>query len=145
MGNPTENSSLGRAPDQRDAEGLCAAAADGNDLAVAAWADSHGKEHIDRKNFYGWTALMSAAREGRESTVRLLLSLGARADIKDDHGKTAADYARKMRYDDVALLIERGGELQKEADAKAEADRARMEILAQQRALRKRAPKFHLK
>lgn len=134
-----------RVPDNKELGVLCAAAADGNDPAVAEWVNGHGREHINRKNFYGWTALMAAAREGRESTVRLLLSLGAQADIKDDHGKTAADYARKMRYDDVAFLIDQGWEQQKLAAIKAEEERLKQETLDWQRDLKKRAPKFDLK
>lgn len=39
------------------------------------------------------TPLHKAVRQGRESTVRLLLRLGADRDIRDKHDKRPGDYA----------------------------------------------------
>jgi ankyrin repeat protein len=51
------------------------------------------------------TALMWAAGFGKTSTVRALLDAGARADVKDDRGKTAIDMAREGKYDDTVKLL----------------------------------------
>lgn len=136
-------------PNKQEIAALCAAAADGNDAVIAQWLKLHGEQHINAKDFYGWTALMAAAREGRESTVNLLLSCGAEAGITDDHGKTAADYARKMNYSEVAAFIDQGWALQKQAAIKMQEEAReaalKQEVLAQQRALKKKIPKFNLK
>src|SRR5436190_16594015 len=42
------------------------------------------------------TALMWAAGYGRAETVKLLLAAGAKADLKDNRGKTALDIAREL-------------------------------------------------
>jgi hypothetical protein len=52
------------------------------------------------------TALMWAAGEGKIEAVKVLLDAGARTDLKDDRGKTAADIARELKHDDVVRLIE---------------------------------------
>ena len=44
---------------------------------------------------------------GKTATVKALLDAGARADRKDDRGKTAADMARDGRYDETLKLLER--------------------------------------
>ena len=40
------------------------------------------------------TALMAASTEGGVHIVKELLKIGARVDLKDDHGPTAYDHAR---------------------------------------------------
>jgi ankyrin repeat protein len=52
------------------------------------------------------TALMWAAGGGHAETVRALLDAGAKTELKDDRGKTAADIARELKFEDVAKLIE---------------------------------------
>ena len=52
------------------------------------------------------TALMWAAGGGHTETVRVLLDAGAKTELKDDRGKTAAEIARELKYDDLAKLIE---------------------------------------
>jgi len=52
------------------------------------------------------TALMWAAGGGHAETVRALLDAGAKTDLKDDRGKTAADIARELKFEDVVKLIE---------------------------------------
>jgi ankyrin repeat protein len=52
------------------------------------------------------TALMWAAGGGHAETVRALLDAGANTGLKDDRGKTAADIARELKFEDVAKLIE---------------------------------------
>jgi ankyrin repeat protein len=48
---------------------------------------------------------MWAAGYGKTETVRLLLGAGAKADLKDDRGKTALDIAREENYADTAALL----------------------------------------
>lgn len=52
------------------------------------------------------TALMWAAGGGNADTVKVLLAAGAKTGLKDNRGKTAADIARELKYDDIAKLIE---------------------------------------
>ena len=59
----------------------------------------------------GLTALMWAAGYGRDETVRALLEAGARADVRDNRGKTAADIARERQLPGNGQTA-RGGEPQ---------------------------------
>jgi hypothetical protein len=52
------------------------------------------------------TALMWAAGYGHTETVRALLDAGARADFRDDRGKTALDIAREGNFTETAKLLE---------------------------------------
>jgi ankyrin repeat protein len=52
------------------------------------------------------TALMWAAGYGKTETVRALLDAGARAELKDDRGKTALDIAREGSYAETVKLLE---------------------------------------
>ena len=38
--------------------------------------------------------------------MKALLDAGARADLRDNRGKTAADIAREGKYDDTVKLLE---------------------------------------
>jgi ankyrin repeat protein len=49
---------------------------------------------------------MWAAGYGHSDTVRALLVAGARADVKDDRGKTALDIARDGNFPDTVKLLE---------------------------------------
>jgi ankyrin repeat protein len=51
---------------------------------------------------YKETALHRAARHGRLSVLQLLVGRGANVRLRDTHGETAADTARKWRQTDVA-------------------------------------------
>jgi ankyrin repeat protein len=51
---------------------------------------------------YKETALHRAARHGRMSVLQLLVGRGANVTLRDKHGETAADTARKWRQTDVA-------------------------------------------
>lgn len=68
----------------------------------------------------GITALMTAARHGREGVIECLLAHGADLDRTDSHGRTAVDHAFKS-LGARALLISRGAPSSKELAAKAEA------------------------
>jgi ankyrin repeat protein len=52
------------------------------------------------------TPLMFAAREGQEGAVKLLLSWGADATLKSDHGWTAAQFAQAGDKPGVVAIIE---------------------------------------
>ena len=52
------------------------------------------------------TALMWAAGYGRSATVKALLDAGARAELKDDRGKTALDMAREANDAETVQLLE---------------------------------------
>jgi ankyrin repeat protein len=47
-----------------------------------------------------------AAGYGRTDTVRLLLAAGARADRKDNRGKTALDIAREQGHVETVRALE---------------------------------------
>lgn len=51
------------------------------------------------------TPLMFAAREGQEGAVKLLLSWGADASLKSDHGWTAAQFAQAADQPGVVAII----------------------------------------
>lgn len=53
----------------------------------------------------GWTALIWAAKRGHQETVETLLSLGANTSIKDNKGKTAADWAREKELPAISRLL----------------------------------------
>ena len=55
---------------------------------------------------HGLTALMWAAGYGRVDTVRALLDAGARADPRDDRGKSALDIARENNQQAAVSLLE---------------------------------------
>jgi ankyrin repeat protein len=52
---------------------------------------------------------MWAAGYGRTETVRALLSAGARAELRDDRGKTALDIAREGNFPETVKLLETAG------------------------------------
>jgi ankyrin repeat protein len=49
---------------------------------------------------------MWAAGYGQSETVKVLLDAGARADLKDDRGKTALDIAREGNFPDTVKLLQ---------------------------------------
>jgi uncharacterized protein len=52
------------------------------------------------------TALMWAAGYGHTETVRSLLAAGARAEFRDDRGKTALDIARDENFPETVKVLE---------------------------------------
>lgn len=120
-------------------------AANGDTPAVLEWIETHGAKHINEKDFYSWTALMQAAREGRKETVELLLQHGADPFIKNDSGFDAAHYARKMNYTEVVDLLEAWTENTKKQQADATEKERKEKMQAQIATLREKAKKFKLK
>ena len=53
----------------------------------------------------GCTALMLAAQRGNIQLVRLLLALGARAEVQDAAGQNAVDYASSAAQADIVSLL----------------------------------------
>lgn len=53
-----------------------------------------------------WTALMYAAAEGHMDVVRILLKKGADPELRDVDGDTAASFARKNGFNEVADFLE---------------------------------------
>ena len=49
---------------------------------------------------------MWAAGFGKTGTVKALLDAGARADLRDNRGKTAADMAREGNYGETVRVLE---------------------------------------
>jgi len=55
------------------------------------------------------TALMMAAHEGKASTVDLLLSRGADANLRNQDGKSALDIARRGNEKAMVERLQRSG------------------------------------
>jgi len=53
-----------------------------------------------------WTALMYAAAEGHMDVVRILLKKGADPGLRDVVGETAASFARKNGFNELADFLE---------------------------------------
>ena len=51
------------------------------------------------------TMLISAAASGNAPLVRFLLEHGANKSLRNEHGKTAMDYARQHGYQDVIAAL----------------------------------------
>jgi ankyrin repeat protein len=60
---------------------------------------------IDAHDDAGHTALMLAAANGHADVVRVLLANGARRDLRDHNGQTAASLAKKAHRAEVEKLL----------------------------------------
>jgi ankyrin repeat protein len=60
---------------------------------------------------HGLTALMwvAVSVDDVDATIKTLIEHGAALDLKDDHGKTAADIARGLGHDRAAKPLARQG------------------------------------
>jgi ankyrin repeat protein len=63
----------------------------------------------DARNPKGRTVLMKAAAAGTIKVVTLLVAAGANVFLQDSTGKTALDWARKSRQEDVVSVLEAAG------------------------------------
>ena len=74
----------------------------------AALADLAPARTVDPNAVYNndLTALMWAAGFGKTATVKALLAAGAKPQLKDNRGKTAADMARDEHFDETAAILE---------------------------------------
>lgn len=70
-----------------------------------------GRENINHQNNYGYTALIEAValRDGSlvyQNIVRELLNAGADANLADNSGRTALDYAQQKGYQAMVELLQ---------------------------------------
>lgn len=79
------------------------AATNGNLEIIQLLLDHHA--FIDAESPNGTTPLMMAARYGSTAAVKLLLEAGADTAMKNQHGLTAADFARQGNRPDAAEMI----------------------------------------
>ena len=79
-----------------------------------------GSDPDEYKDGNGWTALIVAARYGRDSTVSILIQHGADLNIQDNDGKTALQRATwNGKYEFTTKLIKAGADLNiKDKDGK---------------------------
>lgn len=62
---------------------------------------------LNAKGDRGWTLLHHQALAGSSATVKILLECGADTKAVTDHGKTALQLAKSLRWDEVVALLER--------------------------------------
>ena len=60
---------------------------------------------VNAKNVGGVTPLMLAAGAGNRALVELLLTSGARADMKDYRGRSSVDWASSEQHTDIAKIL----------------------------------------
>ena len=72
---------------------------------TAAFLLNNGAEVNVRSRKKGLTALMLASGWGNEALVQMLLDKGADPAIRDNFGKTAANYAEKRGHSTVANML----------------------------------------
>lgn len=86
------------------------------------WAAERGEEKVallllshqpkvNVQDRLGGTPLIGAAVAGDETIVRALIFSGASPAFRDALGHTAADYARKNKYDNIVSLLDHGKDL----------------------------------
>jgi ankyrin repeat protein len=91
---------------QQDFTALHLAAWGGFTATVRALLVTHPDVNVqDRAPHQGYTALLRAAAEGNTEIVRLLLTAGARVDLKTSEGATALDLARAGNHVPVVQLL----------------------------------------
>lgn len=74
----------------------------GKNAAALNWVLDKGAD-VNRASLDdGYTALMFAANQGSAELVDILLARGASKTIRDSRGSTAADYARKAGFNELA-------------------------------------------
>lgn len=83
-------------------------AATGGHDAVIRYLLAEGA-NIDAVSPNGTTALMMAVREGKFSTVELLLAARADPNRRNDHGMSAMDFARRNENDALVERLRRAG------------------------------------
>ncbi len=81
---------------------LMVAAGQSTPDVVQALADKD-KTNLNAQSAFGLTALMYAAGAGRIGNARVLLTAGAKKDLKDARGRRAVDVAREAKQD---LMVE---------------------------------------
>ena len=70
------------------------------------------RAEVDRRDKWGKTPLIAAAKEGHDECVRVLLDAGAAVDASEENGKGALYYACSAGHTStVQLLLERGADV----------------------------------
>jgi ankyrin repeat protein len=80
-------------------------AASGPEPQVVAWLLEHGAV-LDARSPNGTTALMMAAGYGTERSAELLLAKQANADVRNERGLNAADFARAAGREALAQRLD---------------------------------------
>ena len=80
-------------------------AASNNHAAAVDTLAAHDADLDHAEPGLGWTALIWAAKQGHEATVRVLIAQGADANPMDPEGHTAADWARIRGYTRIHALL----------------------------------------
>jgi ankyrin repeat protein len=81
-------------------------AAQGPDADIVDALIKHGAHINYQQPEKGSTALMLAAQNARLHIVKYLIARGADIMMKDNHGKTALDYAQQSKNKDLIELLE---------------------------------------
>lgn len=81
-------------------------AATKGDEKIARLLLSHHAE-VNMQNEMGQTALICAAEVGSKHIVEALIAAGANRDLADEDGHTASWWAKRNKYEDVAVLLNR--------------------------------------
>ncbi len=86
---------------------LCERSGKGGDDGISAIAELAGIDSLieDMPGSLGLTALMLAAWHGQAGAVRILLSAGADATLRDKLGNTARSLAEKKRHQETVALL----------------------------------------
>jgi ankyrin repeat protein len=91
------------------------AASTGQTDLVAALLERYA--YIDAESPNKTTPVMMAARGGFDDAALLLAREGADLSLKNEQGMTAADFARKYKYDRLALQLDKIAQANKAASA----------------------------
>ena len=116
--NPLDEHEEDTAPDNT----LHDAALWGNVKMVTRILES-GRIDVNQTTSTKETALMWAAQEGHFEVVELLLARGARADLRDERGRTASDMARRQGHVDVLAELEAARKKAEERGGKKKPER----------------------
>lgn len=116
MAQDTLKNSVIAQPSQEELDAFVAAASGGSTPGVADFLDKYPTA-INKTDEKGWTALISAAREGRIDVVGMLLERGASPDKQMGFGWTALMLAAgNGNRGSMLLLLEHGASVFEEAD-----------------------------
>jgi len=101
---------LGRVPDKNKPSGPWIALPE--NIAIARTLLDHHADPNARRDESKTTPLMCAAKEGQESTVRLLLARGAKVGLTDSQGTDALHFAAESgSVECVRLLLDAGADV----------------------------------
>ena len=91
-----------------DFEQLKAACEQGAELANE-WKETFLYNPLEDKSDDGYTAIIYASSEGHGQIVKYLIEKGALVNAEDSKGLNALAYAKKMKFAEVALVLEEAG------------------------------------